>query len=67
MTKEQAAAVVAAQKSGQMVTVAELQTALSVLARKRDRCCRLPALTEAARLKANLALIWNLWQAGRAA
>lgn len=65
MNKKQAAEIVAAHKRKEPVTVAELQAALAILARKRDRRCRLPRLTEAARAKVNLTLIWNLWQAGR--
>lgn len=63
MTKEEAHWIVDAQKRGVPVRAGELQEALAYLARKRDRRCRLPALTEAARAKANLALVWNLWQA----
>jgi hypothetical protein len=63
MTKEEARWIVEAQKNGQAVRTTDLQTAVAMLARKRDRRCRLPQLTEAARAKANLALVWNLWQA----
>lgn len=63
MTREEALWVVAAQKKGLPVKTPELQTAVAMLARTRDRRCRLPALTEAVRAKANLSLIWNLWQA----
>lgn len=67
MTRDQARTIIAAQKAGQPVTVGDLQTAVAMLARRRDQRCRLPQLTEAVRAKANLALVWNLWQAtGRA-
>ena len=67
MTKDEAAGIVDLNKRGIPVLATELQTAISVLRRKRDSHMRLPALTEAARMKANLALIFNLWQASKVA
>jgi hypothetical protein len=63
MTKEQAMAIRSAQLRGEPVTATELQGAIAYLARKRDRRCRLPQLTEAVRARVNLTLVWNLWQA----
>jgi hypothetical protein len=63
MTKERAREIRAAQSRGEPVGAVELQQAIATLARKRDRRCRLPNLTEAAKARANLTLIWNLWQA----
>lgn len=66
MTKNQAAAIRAAQLRGEPVKALDLQQAITVLGSKRSNKMRLPQLRDEVRAKVNMVLMFNLGKALRA-
>lgn len=63
MTKEQAAAIRAAQLRGEPVKALDMQEAIRVLGDKRKGRVRIPALRAETRERVNLVLMFNLGKA----